>query len=520
MRAVVNKLAISIVNKGTREVVNNLMRANVNNLVRLDIGQVTPLKRVLATAKRSSLASSPQGARRNAAAVSRLLVGRLLSDFSKGTPNRSRVGDEGLDDEAWAEAVLGAPKADAMPMSPATQLRLRVGLAVVGMDLLASINSEKGWSTTQLSYARMNLLTGWTTSTSKRALNDLVTMAMISELQTARKASARRFKMNRGLTPDQCETAASQVETILALRGIEGAESLAAELIRSVTHSAWNYGSSPLGHRAWWVAAADAGGLDPVALGVSKRNASLDRKSLAAAGVTGAKTGAELTAALDLYSREHGCLEARRMAEEAYSEAAATRTDELQYFRGVKEDARKIVAELVGPFTSVPKPGVSGGKKMARWIETSKEAFAGRTYPVEVAAAVQAGLGRMIGTRVRDAASGRIIGGWITAALDVEGELPAKRLVAMRAARGLDHLGAAHMSIPRGDADEVAQKAWLADMRNKLNGLPAMSLEVQAAIEADLFARLTLRQWDADKVAKASAWVVRDAAITEVLAAA
>ncbi|MGO4383870.1 hypothetical protein [Specibacter sp. RAF43] len=387
------------------------------------------------------------------------------------------------------------------------------------MDLLASINSENGWSTAQLSYSRMNLLTGWTTSTSKRALNDLVSMGLISELPTARKATARRFKMNRGLTPDQREIAAGQVETIRALKGLDGAGSMVADLVRSTTHSAWNFGEGKLGHRAWWVAVAARAGLDPATLGVSKRNVSLDRKALTAAGITGAKTGAELTAALDRYSRERGCLEARRGAEEAYREAAVARTDELRFYRGVREDARRIVEELVGPFAAVPKPGVSGGRKMARWIDTARAAFAGRAYPVEVAAAVQAELGRMIGSRVRDAEVGRIVAGWITAGLDLDGEVPGKRRVAMRATRGLDHLGAALMSIPRGNEDENTQKAWLLQLRGKINGLPPMSPEVKAAVEADLAARLRLRQWDADKVVKGAAWAVRGLAIAEAVAA-
>lgn len=480
--------------------------------------QTTPLRRVLAAAKRASLINSPAAATKNSQRVARLVVGRFLSPIGD-TKSLGQVDDD-LDDEAWAEAIAGAQPVEAKPLSLAVQLRTRVALAVAAGEVLKSINGPSGWTTAQISYARMNLATGWTTTTSKRALNDLVQLRLIAELPSGRKATARRFKINGSLNPSQREVAAGQYETIGTLMGCEGAASLAAALISSVNHAAWNFGPSPLSHRAWLVATADAAGIDPAGLAISKRNISLARKALTAAGLGNVTTAEELSVVLDRYAAANGCAEAKRQAEEEYRLAADARAEEVKHFQGLKVDSKEILDSFTGEAAKIPKLETSSGRKFATWLATSSEAFDGRAYPAEMATMVVTELAKRIGKRLGgDAAAGKIVAGWILAGLEVE-DLDAKRAVQIKAARGLEILGAGLANVPAGTASEFEQKAWLKELQGKVTAGRPMAPAMRDAVAADLRGRLLVRGYSEDKASKGSAWVVRDVALTDVAVAA
>ncbi|RAN79327.1 hypothetical protein B5P43_15570 [Bacillus sp. SRB_336] len=466
--------------------------------------------RLLKGASKAAAFSSSQGAAASARKVARLTVGRVLSEI-KGTPKRRA----GADDDPDESVPVTARK----PPSPAVQLRARVAMAVMAVELLESINGPRHWNTISLPHGLLAVRTGWSVSTARNAVRDVATLRLAKELPTGRAAVAKRWKISGLLNVEQGAVAAGQYGTIGRLMGRTGAESLAAEIILSVTHPAWNYGPTPLGHRAWLTAVADAAGIDPTTLAISKRNISLDRKALRAAGLGDVKNAAELHAALDAYAVENGCVEARAKAEEAYREQAAARTAEVKLHQGLKADAIAALDAFTGPAMKIPKLDTSRGRKFAAWLATSTEAFDGRSYPAEMATATATELARRIGKRLGgNRAAAGVVASWILSGLSVN-EVSARGLAAMKAARGLEHLCGGLLDIPAGDAPELVQRVWLKELQGRLAAGKPMAPDMREAVTADLQARLFVRGYSVEKASKASAWCVRDVAIVRAAAA-
>lgn len=290
-------------------------------------------RRLIASCRRAALSSSPAGAADNAVKTARLTLGRILTPVP--------VDDAG-------SPVLTSVK----------QIRARAALAVLCVEQLRSINGEKGWNTILVSYPWLSLRMGVSWPTAKAALNDLVDIGWIRELGGQRPDSARRFKITGYLTKDQRGlveevkdedgqvTEPGLYDAIGALAGRDNgpgqSDLLVAAVTRSVNHPAWTYGTEPLGAKTWLLTLAQAAGVDPVQLDVTKRpipalnrlkvEAALD---LLVASEQGDTNDVEtdilgrLSAALDSWAIRTGAYEAAAAAKEAYKANAAARTDEL-----------------------------------------------------------------------------------------------------------------------------------------------------------------------------------------------
>ncbi|MET3142486.1 UNVERIFIED_ORG: hypothetical protein ABIB13_002203 [Arthrobacter sp. UYEF2] len=392
-------------------------------------------RRFLSATQSAAFSSSPQGAEKNALRTARLTLGRILSpvDVPEGEPG----------------------------LSAARMIRARATLAMLGDEQLKSIRSE-GWNTIMVSRPWLALRAGTSSPTAKASLDDLVSMGWIRPVGGVRSDSARRFKASGKLTRAQGQVIPPDPDHLLyqAIGNLAGLEAdpdqvadvaqlndepnRVSELIQSVTHPAWSYGSEPLSFRTWLVALATAAEVDPSTLDVGSRYIPKARKALAAAGV-GDTSG--LTAALDSWAQQTGAFEAAAQAKATYKEAAAERTSELARVRAIRADVKAELDRLVGPVSSFPAAG-SSRDLVNEWLHGATGVVARQVLVEARHKAMVRELGKRFSSR-----------GW-----ERDTAIKLTEIVMGKAGS----LIGAEDSIPEATEDAAVKQAWLQGMAEKM----------------------------------------------------
>lgn len=102
----------------------------------------------------------------------------------------------------------------------------------------------------------------------------------------------------------------------------------------------------------------------------------------------------------------------------------------------------------------------------------------------------------------------------------IDGNLLPARILQMKAARGLDAIGAAHIDVASTLSSENAQRARLADLQGRLDGRSFASQEMRDAIPADLRVRMILRGHEEACAGKAARLCLKNTPVTETSIAA
>lgn len=402
-------------------------------------------RRLISAGRSAALSSSPAAADQNGLRTSRVSVGLILS------PVELAEGEKG--------------------MSAVRMIRARAVMSILANEQIRSIRSERGWNTVMVSYPWLATRMRASWPTAKAALNDLVDLAWIRELTTvSRPDSARRFKIPTRLTKAQGQVIKPDhlYQAIGSLARVSDEPSLVSELIRSVAHPAWIYGSEPLGVRTWLVALAVAAGVDPVSLGVGSRYIPKAKKALAAAGLGDTNS---ITGAFDGWAEQTGAFVAAAKAKAAYKEAAAERTAELSRVRSIRGDVKLELDRLVGPASSFPAAG-SSRDLVNGWLDGVTAAMA-RQVLVD---ARHAAMSREIGLRFKSK-------GWERDTISKLTE------IVMGSAGSL--IGSVE-SIPTATEDAAVKQAWLHLMAEKMAGHTLADADWEAAA-VELAAKLKRR---------------------------
>lgn len=426
-----------------------------------DLLSSSAYRRLVTAARFAALSSTPEGADKNALRISRVTIGRILS------PVELPEGETGL--------------------SAARMIRARVVLGILATEQIKSVRSELGWNTLMVSHPWLALRMGASWPTAKAALSDLVRLGWIKEVGGSRPDSARRFKFTKRLTkaqgqvikPDHLFRAIGSL-ALLEPNQVTETDQLnddpnrVPDLIQSVAHPAWCYGSDPLGSRAFLVALAIAAGVDPVGLDVGSRYISKAKKALESAGLGDT---AFVSEPLNTWAARTGAFEAAAQAKATYKEHAASRTEEIATTRAIRAQAKVDAEAFFGPALRIPAAGTSRDL-MNAWLQGATGVMDRKVLADAQVKALSRELAKKFKARGYEGDTVTKLAGIVTGA--------ASSLI------GPDE------TIPSAADEAAAKQEWLEGMVEKMAGR-TLADEVRAAATHELIAKMRRRGFAKEK---------------------
>ena len=297
--------------------------------------------RLVASARsRVTRFSSPSGRARLRLAMSRRLVGCLLSHAGP---------DVGLSSQRVEKA--------------------RAALAVLGAEFLYRA-TEDGFDTVVFSADRLGVELGCTKRTANQALAACVELGWLQPMKS-RAGYPRRWKL-RQLTQDRGGVAWAHADLVEALVDEDDTNPF-VEVFRAVDHPAVTYGG--IGHRPWLVGLCVSAGVDPVDVGMTKRTVNKFRAQWAA--VVDGDTGLPITKCLDEYAKTTGAYALKDAAEDARQAEVDARKAGVEAHRAklakVRDGLKLMLAEYPLPKpTARPVVKTAWAENAAAWLNDTR----------------------------------------------------------------------------------------------------------------------------------------------------
>ncbi|KRF04350.1 hypothetical protein ASH00_14700 [Arthrobacter sp. Soil782] len=319
-------------------------------------------RRLVSSCRAAARSSSPAAAPDNSLKTARLTLGRILSPVP------------------MIESEDGTGKLVPV-LTTARQIRARATLAILCVEQLKSIQGEKGWNTLMVPLPWLALRMGVTVIPARAAMRDLVELGWVTQVGGLRKDNAGRYKISGRLTREQGQIIepAHLFTAIGSLAGLNDEPAQTADVIRSVTHPAWTYGTAPLGFKAWLTALAHAAaGVDPVQLGLTTRSMNPAKNVLTLAGLTLAHPVLGDTNSvmdrLNEWGQQTGSFAAATEAKAAYTARTAERVVDLNRVRAGRAKAKADLEEAIGLVCSIPAADAPVDRRNA-WLNQAAQAL-------------------------------------------------------------------------------------------------------------------------------------------------